>query len=382
MSYSDLRQSVKSSSATDLKDVGKIYYKAPYIFVSEVNKGIHVIDNTNPSSPQNVAFIQVPGNLDIAVKDNVLYADNFIDLVAIDISDPKNVKEIWRDQEVFPQRNYQGWTGDATKGVVTDWVQSDTTIQQSCTNYSPIVYFDNSFAGGLTATSSGGSTSSNSPGIGVAGSLARFAISSDHLYCLSTPSMLLFNIQNASQPVDNGTVTSLWNAETLFPYNQYLFVGGTTGVSIYDNTNPSSPSLLATLAHFTGCDPVVAQGNYAYYTIHAGNTCQQASNELTVVDITSISNPVIAKTYDLSSPYGVGIDGKNLFVCDDASGLKMYDASVPASLVLKQTVQAGATRDVIPLGGLLLLVSVDGLYEFDYSTGVLTQLSFMAINKD
>ncbi len=91
---------------------------------------------------------------------------------------------------------------------------------------------------------------------------------------------------------------------------------------------------------------------------------------------------MISKTYDLTNPYGVGIDGKNLFVCDDASGLKMYDASIPTSLVLKQTVQAGATRDVIPLGGLLLLVSVDGLYEFDYSTGVLTQLSFTAITKN
>ncbi len=50
-----------------------------------------------------------------------------------------------------------------------------------------------------------------------------------------------------------------------------------TGVSIYDNTNPSSPSLLSTLAHFTGCDPVVAQGNYAYYTIHAGTPASRHS---------------------------------------------------------------------------------------------------------
>src|SRR6187401_2608529 len=60
MSYDDLRQAVKSSTATDLKNVGKIYYKAPYIFVIEVDAGIHVLDNTNPSSPQNIAFIKVP----------------------------------------------------------------------------------------------------------------------------------------------------------------------------------------------------------------------------------------------------------------------------------------------------------------------------------
>src|SRR6185436_2144385 len=100
MSYSDLRNAIKSSGAIDMKSIGKIYYKAPYIFVNEMNVGIHVIDNTSPSSPQNVAFINVPGNLDIAIKDNVLYADSYVDFVAIDISDPKNVHEIWRDQQV------------------------------------------------------------------------------------------------------------------------------------------------------------------------------------------------------------------------------------------------------------------------------------------
>src|SRR4051812_35673270 len=64
MSYADLRSSVKSEPAQALKKPGKIYLKGNYIFVSEVDKGIHVIDNTNPSSPQNIAFIKVPGNMD------------------------------------------------------------------------------------------------------------------------------------------------------------------------------------------------------------------------------------------------------------------------------------------------------------------------------
>jgi hypothetical protein len=109
--------------------------------------------------------------------------------------------------------------------------------------------------------------------------------------------------------------------------------------------------------------------------------CGQNFNEMNVIDITNITSPFVAKTYDLSNPYGVGIDGKHLFVCDDLSGLKMYDATNPAELILTQTVQAGATRDVIPLGGILLLVSTDGLYEFDYSNGTLNQLSFTAISK-
>ena len=264
-----------------------------------------------------------------------------------------------------------------------DWIESDTTIQQDCATYGPIRFEGDLYVATTSTTGSSGSNTSSSgaPGIGVAGSLARFAISNDYLYCIANPSILLFNIQNANQPADNGLVSGWWNAETLFPYNQYLFVGSTTGVSIYNNSNPSSPSLLSTVTHVTGCDPVVVQGNYAYSTIHAGNMCGQSFNEINVIDISNMSLPVVAKTYDLSNPYGVGIDGKNLFVCDDLSGLKMYDASDPTSLILVQTVQAGATRDVIPLGGILLLVSTDALYEFDYSSGTLNQLSFLSIRK-
>lgn len=64
MSYDQLRTAVNTQPATDLKNVGKVYYLAPFILINEVDKGIHVIDNTNPSAPQNVAFINIPGNLD------------------------------------------------------------------------------------------------------------------------------------------------------------------------------------------------------------------------------------------------------------------------------------------------------------------------------
>ncbi len=379
MSFEDLRIAVKNLPATDLKSVGKIYYKAPYIFVNEIDKGIHVIDNTNPSAPQNVAFINIPGNLDIAIKDNILYADSYIDLVALDISNPLAAVEVWRSQQVFPQRNYNGWVGDATLGVITNWIETDTMISQDCTNYSYWLYDKGGFAVSETASGGLSNTTPGSPGVGVAGSLARFGISNDYLYCLANPSIQLFDIQNPGTPINNGVVSSVWNAETLFPYQDYLFVGTTTGVSIYSNTNPSSPYFLTTVTHVTGCDPVVVEGNYAYSTIHAGNMCGQSWNELSVIDISNISSPYISATYNLSSPYGLGIDGDKLFVCDDAAGLKMYDASNPNQLKLMQTVTAGNTRDVIPLGEEIILVSTTGIYQFDYSTGTMVQLSMLPI---
>src|SRR5690606_8339027 len=66
---------VGSTSAQQISNAVKIYVYGNYLFVNEVNKGVHVIDNTNPASPVNKRFINIPGNVDIAVKGNFLYAD-------------------------------------------------------------------------------------------------------------------------------------------------------------------------------------------------------------------------------------------------------------------------------------------------------------------
>ncbi len=72
MSYEDLREAVDYSSARDLEKPGKIYFKDGYIFVNENAKGIHIIDNKNPRDPKNIGFIEIPGNVDMAIKGNIL----------------------------------------------------------------------------------------------------------------------------------------------------------------------------------------------------------------------------------------------------------------------------------------------------------------------
>ena len=72
----------------EIDTTGKIYVKDNYIYINELYDGIHVINDTNPSSPQRIAFIPIPGDVDIAIKDTTLYADSYVDLVTIDISNP------------------------------------------------------------------------------------------------------------------------------------------------------------------------------------------------------------------------------------------------------------------------------------------------------
>ena len=80
-----------------------MYFKDGYLFINEYGKGIHVIDNSNPSNPEKVAFYEIMGNVDMAISGNVLFADSYIDLLAIDITDIENPVEIDRIENVFPE---------------------------------------------------------------------------------------------------------------------------------------------------------------------------------------------------------------------------------------------------------------------------------------
>lgn len=102
MSRQQLEASVVKKAPTAIMYPGKIYKYGSYILINEQYKGVHVINNIDPTSPKNVAFIQVPGSLDFAVKDHVMYVDNAVDLVAINISDLNAVQVTKRIPATFP----------------------------------------------------------------------------------------------------------------------------------------------------------------------------------------------------------------------------------------------------------------------------------------
>jgi hypothetical protein len=86
MSRSDLESAIRFDTPRELKKTGKIYILDQYVFINEKYKGFHVFDNSNPSAPQNIGFIQIDGCLDVAIRGSVMYADNAVDLIAIQLN--------------------------------------------------------------------------------------------------------------------------------------------------------------------------------------------------------------------------------------------------------------------------------------------------------
>jgi hypothetical protein len=141
---------------------------------------------------------------------------------------------------------------------------------------------------------------------GFGGSMARFTIVEPFLYALHESYIQLVRINDPVNPSLWSTVDVGWGIETIFPYGNYLFIGSTTGMFLYDNTNPENPTQLSAFAHVTSCDPVVAQGDYAYVTLRAGSFCGGGVNRLDILDITELTNPLLVESYAMQGPFGLG----------------------------------------------------------------------------
>jgi hypothetical protein len=379
MTYSELRKSVKTdNTAVELKNPGKIYYWNKLLLINENGKGIHVIDNTNPAQPIQKTFINIPGNVDMSVKNGILYADSYVDLVAISISNLDSIKEVNRIQNVFPYTlpyvetplSMEALNQDL--GVVTGYTEKyveKDLYQVNPYNY-PMYLYSSYDKVSLTNSSVNANVPQSSGGIGIGGSMARFTISGNVLYAINQSSQLIiFNIASVQNPVKSGELYVSWGIETLFPYNDKLFIGSSTGMLIYDISNPLLPQFVSNYSHVKSCDPVVVSDNFAYISLRTGNQCAGTVNQLDIVDISNAASPQDVKSYDMTNPHGLGIDNTTLFVCDGDAGLRIFDIKDKYNLNKNVIAQYPDNKafDAIPLDGTLLMIGDDGLYQYDYS---------------
>jgi len=367
----EVRANIKNNLPREIERPGKIYIRGNYIFLNEIDRGIHIIDNTNKSAPKNIAFIDIPGNLDMAVKGNILYSDLYTDLVTIDITNPQQIVVKKFTENVFPERYYGNGFSQNQTMIIQDWVRKDTIVQNDCGGggglFGRLKSADVFMSNPLAFSTQSGTKAGGSP-FGVGGSMARFAIVNYYLYAVSQSALNVVSILNEADPVLNNKVELGWGIETLYPFNNRLFIGSNTGMFIYDITNPTNPVKFGTFTHARSCDPVIADNNNAFVTLRSGTPCNVTNEQLDVLDISNLSNPTLIKTYPMTNPHGLSKDGNTLIICDGRDGLKFYDASDVKNLSLQRQITGLDTYDVIAFNGWALVVAKDGLYQYDYST--------------
>ncbi len=382
MSAAEFRNSVNiTSNARKIEQQGKICFYNGYLYISEPESGIHIIDNRNPSAPKSIGFIELLGNKDLAIRNDKLYADSYVDLVWFDLTNPEKPVLIDRLEEVFPDAlpcfdNEFGYdyelcstTATSKKGVIVGWKLAKRSEKVYHYRYGSEVFMNSDSSGGGMVN-------------GLNGSMSRFGLYKDYMYAVIDNYMTVFDLSGGDPKKIVESIPVGWDVETIFPYKDYLFLGTPRGMIIYSVSNPLAPEYMSAIWHVFGCDPVVVEDDLAYVTIHSGNWCGQNNNELLIVDVSDVRSPRHIVTYNMKSPKGLGIDNGALFLCDD--GLQVFKIGDPQQLMANRLVHyAGMDGyDVIPYNNVLMMIADDGLYQYDYSDlQKISKLSKLSVGK-
>lgn len=363
-----LRTELRTDEARPVEQPGKIYVYGQYLFVNEFEAGIHVFDNTNPASPLALGFIPIPGNVDMAIRNNILYADSYVDLVVFSLSNPAKPEFVNRVENVFPHYGY-----DEARGFLVKYEPTKVEEVIPCSQASgDQVLMD----GGLWvrrevafAGNSGGNAKVPTNPTGIGGSTARFTIQVEHLYTVSNSDLKVFDLTNPEKPRLANTTGIGWGIETIFPYQDKLFIGSRNGMFIYDTKDPLNPRQLAAFAHANACDPVVVENDIAYVTLRSGTTCEGFANQLEIVDVKDVLNPVLLKIYPMHHPIGLSIVNGILFICEDEQGLKVFDAANWRDIKLLDHEKGQTTFDVIALEEekVAIVTGKEGIYQYDFT---------------
>jgi len=377
MATETFRNSVKvSKTPHTIGGIGKMCFYNNYLYISEPQKGIHIINNTDPANPQSVGFIELLGNADLAIRNGLLYADSYIDLVWFDVSDPSSPELKGRLDSIFPTAlplipnqygiNYTSTYSGSKNGIIVGWELKEVT--EPVSRYSGGWLKGGIIPGGAVydlATTSTNSAAST----GINGSMSRFTIYDDKLYSVINNYLNIFDLTGEIPKKAAENFYIGWNVETIFSNKTNLFFGTSTGMLIYSVVDPLKPIYQSCITHAYACDPVIVDNDLAYVTIHSGSTCDYSAKEnaLIIIDVKDVKNPTQLVTYNLTNPKGLGIDAGKLFLCDD--GLKVYKLTEPQTLMANQLAHYTGMDgfDVIPFNNTLMMIADDGLYQYDYS---------------
>lgn len=222
----------------------------------------------------------------------------------------------------------------------------------------------------LTSCSNASSSDSPSPGSGTGGSTARFTVSGNTLYTVNNTALQAYDISSSSNPIKGSKTNIGFGVETIFPYQNNLFIGTQTGMYIYDINQPNAPKSIGIYTHILSCDPVVVQGNYAYVTLRSGTNCRNQSvtaNSLDVIDIRNLASPKLLRSYPMTNPRGLSADGTLLFVGEGDYGLRVMDISDPTDVKELEYFYNTKTYDVITTQKLLIVTGPKGIYQYSYA---------------
>ena len=177
---------------TDKGDgISKIHLSGDLLIRTIPGEDIGLYSIANPADVQELGSIKIEGNHDVATADSWLYADDAGDLKVYDIADPKAPELAGTVEKVFEH------------DLATAALSEESREERIARNR------NNGEVGGMSgcgsgcgstdgrvmaASSSNSSGTSTASGAGTGGSMTRFIVVENTLYCVDGDKMKIFNI--------------------------------------------------------------------------------------------------------------------------------------------------------------------------------------------
>tara|TARA_Y100000385_G_scaffold291658_1_gene371127 strand:+ start:173 stop:1429 length:1257 start_codon:yes stop_codon:yes gene_type:complete len=362
----EIRNTPLVEGLREISDPGKVFVSDEFLLIGEERKGIHVLDNSDPTHPAHVSFLNVPGNKEFFVADGFIYAESYYDMIKIDISDINSPKITGRVENYFESTQLNG-QGDAVIGfryeIVTEEVEDDDqSIWNSIYNYDEVLYDYNRSVIPHSAVPASFAGSSNK----AIGSVNRITKAKGHVYAVNNERISVISDNNL-RLIKSFYIAS--RMETIYPTSDYLFIGGTNSVEIFSIVDPSDPFHAGSFWHPTSCDPVYPLEDVAYLTLRTGDEdCPGDINSLVTLDISNVSASSIVQQIEMESPYGLTLINDKLYVGEGEYGLKIFDATDRYNLHLLKYDSSLPAYDIIQhpsRSDIVLIAGPQGFGQYD-----------------
>lgn len=365
-------------------DAGKLFSNEELLLIGEEGEGIHIFNNADPENPVATGFLNIPGNREFFVKDNTVFAESFYDMVKIDITDAMAPRLVTRLENAISSEltNQQGETLIGFEfETVTEKVNKDDDIYSQIIDSSGPLYYDfeeNLIPPSAVPTSFAGSSNS------AIGSINRIAELDGYVYVIGNSRLSVYDNNGEFRQIYSDFAVS-WQMETVFPFNDRLFIGTRNSVDIYNINDPSNPTYESGFWHATSCDPVLpVDGDIAYATLRTGddNFCPGDDNALVVLDVSELTFVNQLQEIDMESPYGLTMIENRLYVGEGPNGLKIFDASDPRNLQLIEHDRSIQAYDVLAhpvYSNIVMIAGPEGFSQYRIEGGdIQTQISTIA----
>lgn len=317
ISSSSFKGAVKSRTHT-LARGKKIAKYQQRLFVVEPNTGFHVYDLKDKLNPKYEGFVAVKGLYDVAVRNNMAYANSGANLLTIKLADDmRKLKKAFTTKMVFKENFNSRDLNSKVTFYPAPGYGDEPASPFSGESDEPIAASDETRKAGFFARVKrkiSGTSVYKSSGVSIQGSYSCFSIYGSYLYAIDYKGLKVFSLSEGGKPKKIGTKELPSDIETITTSCDKAFVATRTGMFVFDIKNPKDPkeTRCEFRRHRPSRDPVAATHEFAFATLMDVNT-------LAVTDLRNFPRLQQRNAYEIRRPEGIAVDAdhKRLLVAGD-----------------------------------------------------------------